>query len=1373
MRKVFILSLLALCLFSVSFATEEDEAARAGRIAGERTIAATASATATTAPRGQGDNVRGAPTAAQTTSTAQVAGRTAVNNRAVSGRSAVKSEQVQPRKDTAVNARDGAPSRAVASRSAIARGQVVGRQIQPILGGNAISNALRGRSASAPRSIRTTPASGRANRGRAAQVGRSGTTTGQINANSPYGKCKAAYFDCMDEFCANRDTQFRRCACSDKVKQLQDFQKDIQAAESRMKDFNENMVLVAASAEQATAAMKETEGEAAFGEGDTGSDNKKLLDNLLSKIEAPSVSQAVVFDLDANLVDDGFGVDTTGSAAKNLFGAELYDYTAASCKRIAEEDCSDDDLSIATSAYQMTIEQDCQVVEKGYNKVADAALVKVHGSSALLDEARLNTEAAKNSDSANVCKDKLWKQVRLPGICGPNLELCVDYSGQYINRANGEPILEAGVYLPCMMLDSARRAGLTDGAGKPLNCGAPLEESGFVSMMNAKRPMLNEIFATCQNDAESVWNNFLGEFVGQVKVAQSRMLDNVRQDCTKLVGACFTATAKGLENLTELALVTLALDSFYVQKAACDGVVQSCQIAMQSQLPSIEGVVVNQEMALIKQKCMAVGKECLLQDCVGIDGQNWTGCSPWKWASEDTDCAAEGNEVCMNSWNKRLSIFGHQDAGGFVCLDANRCLNMVIDCAGDDPRELANEPSWREWILQNIWGDDCIVIGVNSKCDDVNYKFGGNADEATLVTYVAENAVREDDAIFCPLYDISNDRFNNVVIIEDDELCRDDLGSGTDVQNILMQFMQKYFNDNFDRFIVTQSNGDRYLQHSVVGGGVISVTDSTMYTRLKNLAIMKSDHPDNDVKEVWNSGTVLQWKNACGEPVDGWSLCNNDNDVRLTANAELEGSFLEWLIEHKLNVKVAGGALQRPDETKTGLAAANYWGGRWGGTDYMPCVGENGKCPDMGWYTCDDAGEFISNPDPFRTCPCTKGDYCVGGELFPCPEGSYQNETGQWACLYCEPGSYQRNTGAELCDLCGNGEYCRGSGNTEPTGCGVRYYCPAPSGGVGVADPKLCDIGLCLDEGLTQGTSNSVRCTVDGLFYENGGCKACPAGSWCSNGSKTSIPGGAQNPGVDGLGVSRTGGTANKMCAASYSVMTASNLKTGWDEHCENSSDMDCVDWGTDYTSDCGTGQGNRCGIPHIVADVGKQSYAIFCSTPSPAGYCVDGNNAYFAQCPGGFYCSTQGMRCAEGSGNSAQPCNAGYKCPVGSVGQQACGNGWWQDESKRADCKPCGAGYMCPGNGPRTTRDACAVGWYQTGTTATSCNQCQSGYRCPNKDRAQEACPGGQYQPNAGQTECLTAPANSTINENRTGWYCTGDYVLNDAGTGCRLEDD
>ena len=30
-----------------------------------------------------------------------------------------------------------------------------------------------------------------------------------------YSKCKTVYFECMDEFCANKDSNLRRCACSD------------------------------------------------------------------------------------------------------------------------------------------------------------------------------------------------------------------------------------------------------------------------------------------------------------------------------------------------------------------------------------------------------------------------------------------------------------------------------------------------------------------------------------------------------------------------------------------------------------------------------------------------------------------------------------------------------------------------------------------------------------------------------------------------------------------------------------------------------------------------------------------------------------------------------------------------------------------------------------------------------------------------------------------------------------------------------------------------------------------------------------------------------------------------------------------------------
>ncbi|MDR0449564.1 MAG: hypothetical protein LBG89_03875, partial [Rickettsiales bacterium] len=284
---------MATCLFSVGYSAEDP--ARVAR--NQANIIA--SATAPTATRGTPNNVSSRanevrPGTPSDSSRPTATGDSRAGASAQAGRTAIAREQVGARRTdetevaatratatgrSAVNinrnsplAGESAQKAPVGGRGAASRTAVPGgRQIQPMMGATPMSGALRGQqSRSAVLSSRATaPQAGRPGTP-SARTARSAVASREVNPNSPYGKCRTAYFSCMDEFCANRDVQFRRCACSTRANDLTKFQQDIEAAQGKLKDYNENLVLVGVSAEQALAAMEASGGEDAFGEGDAG-----------------------------------------------------------------------------------------------------------------------------------------------------------------------------------------------------------------------------------------------------------------------------------------------------------------------------------------------------------------------------------------------------------------------------------------------------------------------------------------------------------------------------------------------------------------------------------------------------------------------------------------------------------------------------------------------------------------------------------------------------------------------------------------------------------------------------------------------------------------------------------------------------------------------------------------------------------------------------------------------------------------------------------------------------------------------------------------------------------------------------------------------
>ena len=72
------------------------------------------------------------------------------------------------------------------------------------------------------------------------------------------------YYECMDEFCATKDTHLRRCACSSRVNEFNSIKKQMSKVEDKMLDFNQKLLMVNMDAEDVNAITNATEGEDAF-----------------------------------------------------------------------------------------------------------------------------------------------------------------------------------------------------------------------------------------------------------------------------------------------------------------------------------------------------------------------------------------------------------------------------------------------------------------------------------------------------------------------------------------------------------------------------------------------------------------------------------------------------------------------------------------------------------------------------------------------------------------------------------------------------------------------------------------------------------------------------------------------------------------------------------------------------------------------------------------------------------------------------------------------------------------------------------------------------------------------------------------------------
>ena len=436
-----------------------------------------------------------------------------------------------------------------------------------------------------------------------------------------YSKCKTVYFECMDEFCANKDANLRRCACSSRIHEFDNIKKQLSNVEDKMLDFNQRLLLVSLDKEDAAAVNIATEGETAYQTTDT-SESEKLLKKITDSLNTSGDSRinnklsSISLSLDVDTAWDGID-SMSGAMTATKTGINLYNSARPICLEMAKEVCSDDELNIAQNSYKLTIQQDCETVAKSYKSQYNSVQEKIHESSALLDMARLDNHQQRNSDDILTCKKKVLEQLSDSAVCGENLYKCLDTTGQYINPASGQAFLSTDLYNLTNLLQEPT------GGEKWSNVS---QNESFVSFLNSKKEFLEPAIAQCEDISDTVWKDFLDDALAQIKLAQNAKLEEIRQSCTTLVAECKTAALKDLSEFDTRALSTFNVISNSTADAMCSDVETSCTALMNTSgganlwESGIAGLQTDMSYAAIIDTCAQIGRDCIIQQCNGTSG---------------------------------------------------------------------------------------------------------------------------------------------------------------------------------------------------------------------------------------------------------------------------------------------------------------------------------------------------------------------------------------------------------------------------------------------------------------------------------------------------------------------------------------------------------------------------------------------------------------------------------------------------------------------------------------------------------------------------------------------------------------------------------
>ena len=438
--------------------------------------------------------------------------------------------------------------------------------------------------------------------------------------SADYSSCKTVYYECMDEFCANKDANLRRCACSSRIHEFDNVKKQLSKAEDKMLDFNQRLLTVSMDKEDAAAINIATEGENAYQTKDRSKSEKilqKITKSLNSSNDSKINNDTSVLSWDLNLDSAWDDVDAVGGIlTSSKTGLDLYNAARPICIEMAKEVCSDDELKIAQDGYKLTIQQDCNTVAKSYDTLQNQVIEKVHESNALLDMSRLNVYQERNADDTLTCKKKILNQLSSTSVCGENLYKCLDMTGEYIDPSNGKAFLSENLYNFANILQEP--------TGEEKWSTLPQNER-FVNFLKSKKKFLEPATKQCQDIADTIWKEFLDDALSQIKLAQKAKLEEIRQSCTKLVAECKTNALNDLSEFDSRALSVFSVIADKTANEMCSRIQNSCVAVMDindgnSWSSGISGITTDITYDTVIDTCTQVGRDCIIQKCNGSSG---------------------------------------------------------------------------------------------------------------------------------------------------------------------------------------------------------------------------------------------------------------------------------------------------------------------------------------------------------------------------------------------------------------------------------------------------------------------------------------------------------------------------------------------------------------------------------------------------------------------------------------------------------------------------------------------------------------------------------------------------------------------------------
>ncbi|MDE5615578.1 MAG: hypothetical protein K2I81_01965 [Alphaproteobacteria bacterium] len=395
-----------------------------------------------------------------------------------------------------------------------------------------------------------------------------------------YAACREAYATCMDQFCANANDTYRRCYCSSKFTEFRDTEYALEQAKTLLMQFEDNNLnAVDKTAAEVNAMYSATVGELAIKKDTSAAANTlNEIGDLLSGKKKASTSSGSTTSLGIMSFDFTDDVDdiwsgggssifntSSGEDLSQLEGQKLYDSANSQCLKIISESCENNAvLTMARSAYNILITQDCNAYEKKVNSQREAVKQTVRQAEKILRDARLEEYRAHNSADVNECLDKVRTALTQDTACGANYKRCLDYSGVYIDQNTGEPIYSPRLF---QLVEQINLDGSADVLGR---------NAQFNQFLDSKKMFATTALDSCRDISDIVWNEFKRTALIEIAQAQDAKIEEVKMSCVSTMADCYDTQSNALKSFDNTTSQYAGATAAYAARAMCQDKVAAC-----------------------------------------------------------------------------------------------------------------------------------------------------------------------------------------------------------------------------------------------------------------------------------------------------------------------------------------------------------------------------------------------------------------------------------------------------------------------------------------------------------------------------------------------------------------------------------------------------------------------------------------------------------------------------------------------------------------------------------------------------------------------------------------------------------------------------